>query len=320
MTVINAVAGSGQTVLFTVTPPATGTPTVTIYSDAARSVTAATVVPTGAGASWTYVVPTGLVAGTYYTTITSATAGGSAVDANDTLVIAAPSESLIVAASPDYFSLAELRALPNVGDTAAYPDALAISARSWITAVIERVCLTSFVYRTFTEVLDGSRAGQDGGLSLSRTWVRQVTALDVLGQPSFDPTALAGLSVSIDGTVLRYHTQSVGGGEYYADYGYAGTSMYSPWPRGFQNLTVTYVAGFSQVPPDDLKQVALQAARYRLVSVDGASGVPSRALSIVNEFGNVNLASASLQRPTGIPDVDAVILGWAARTVIPGVA
>jgi len=227
-----------------------------------------------------------------------------------------------------YFDLAELRALPNMADLPnggtglKYPDAQLLSARMWIEALIERVCDTSFVQRYARQVFDGNHTDPLGTLSLREPYARSVLSVRLNGV-FMTPTELAGLAVFESGKLERYATgYAVQSGDYspFSDgmgYGY----NISPWPRGRRNIDVRYAAGFSDLPPDDLRQAALQAARYRVLSVYGASGTPDRALSVSGEYGVFSLASANVKdRPTGLPEVDATILGWRDHVRIPGLA
>ncbi len=228
-----------------------------------------------------------------------------------------------------YFDLAELRALPNMsdpppGNTAGfkYPDAQLLAARMWIEALIERVCDTSFVQRYARQVFDGNHTDPLGTLSLREPYARSVLSVRLNGV-FMTPTELAGLAVFESGKLERYATgYAVQSGDYspFSDgmgYGY----NIGPWPRGRRNIEVRYAAGFSDLPPDDLRQAALQAARYRVLSVYGASGTPDRALSVSGEYGVFSLASANVKdRPTGLPEVDATILGWRDHVRIPGLA
>ena len=84
---------------------------------------------------------------------------------------------------------------------------------------------------------------------------------------------------------------------------------------------MTYTAGYSAAPPADLKQAALRAARNWLLTGDAWSGADTRATSITNDYGNIQLSVASADgRPTGLPDVDATITAWARRVRVPRVS
>jgi len=195
-----------------------------------------------------------------------------------------------------YFTTAELRALPDMGDTSRFPDARLVAAHDWIVAIIERECDTSFIPTTVTETLNGT--GRDG-LFLSSPYVRSVT------------------SIAVDDVALSQHevdTMLVQDGVLY----YPTGTYWSAASRG--NVTVTYVAGYSETPPGDLKEAALRGARYWLLAMDGWSGIDERSTSISNEYGNINMAVAGPDRPTGLPAVDATIMAWARRVRVPKVS
>jgi hypothetical protein len=200
----------------------------------------------------------------------------------------------------EYFGIAELRALPDLADDQRYPDARLEAARAWITSVIERFCGTSFVPRSRQATVYADELSA-GIVDLPDRWVLEVTSGTITAAWGASPVPLTPEQLGR----LRVHVGLV----LIRDGG--------PWPRrldGREHVDLTYVAGFSSQPPADIKEAALQAARSRVLTLDGAKGVPSRALAITNELGNIRLASASEDAPTGIPDVDAVLTGWRSRT------
>lgn len=216
----------------------------------------------------------------------------------------AQTEEFVVEATSDprYFGLGELRAMPDMSNVTTYPDTALAASRDWIEAIVERACHTSFVGKPRTELRSGN--GTEA-LFLSSANALSVTACSVDGTALTAPELLL-LVVEPGGLVYR-RTDT-------------GAVSWAPWPAGARNISVTYLAGYSLTPPADLKEAMLTAARVHVLETRGASGVPTRATSITNEFGNVNFSTASLDRPTGIPDVDAVILGWRERTAVFGFA
>jgi hypothetical protein len=79
-------------------------------------------------------------------------------------------------------------------------------------------------------------------------------------------------------------------------------------------VAVTYEAGYSATPPADVKEAALQATRWRLLATNSNSDMNARQTSSTNEMGGtVQYSVAGPDRPTGYPDVDAVIMGWKRR-------
>lgn len=196
-----------------------------------------------------------------------------------------------------YFELAELRAMNDLGSDTAYPTARLRAARDWIEGRIDQACNASFV-RRYARDRWASWAGDTRLVLRDSAWPRRL------------------LSVTVAGTAQDVSTLAV------TPYGEVTYSTGLPWlVYGWQAVDVRYEAAYVDVCPPDLHDAALQAARWRLISTDGQSGIPSRATSLTNEFGNVQLATARTgDRPTGIPDVDAVIVDWARRTKVPGLA
>lgn len=219
-----------------------------------------------------------------------------------------------------YFDIDDLRALPDVDDEGAYPDARVERARRWIEAIVDRHCHTSFVRRYHRQVFDGDRLNAAGTLLLREQWIRDVLSVKVDGT-FFTTDQLAQLAVFDEGRIERYRTgYGVFDNTVYQGWAYGDGFGATPWPRGRRNIDVRYAAGWSDEPPDDLAEVAVSAARHHLLDVDGESGIPTRATSITNEYGNVNLSTANEDRPTGIPNVDAVLNGWRETVRIPGIA
>lgn len=192
---------------------------------------------------------------------------------------------------PDYFTLAELRALPDVSSTTTYPDARVEAVAAYIVAVIEREVGTSFVARTVTdEVHDG------GGDTIVLT----------------RPHVLSVTSVSVDGVALTTSLRTQGG----VLRQFSDAASYSPlsFASGSGNVLVTYSAGYSATPPADIKDAALWGTRARLLDTGSNAVINDRRSSISNEAGGTtSFVLAGDERPTGYPEVDAVILGWRAR-------
>lgn len=190
---------------------------------------------------------------------------------------------------PDYFTLAELRALPDVGG---FADERIEAAAAGVVAIIERVVGTSFVPRTVT---DEAHFGC-GALMLRSAYVLSVTSVSQNGAVD------AGPFVAVDGVLRR------------SDYSVA----FAP---GYGNVLVTYQAGYSTTPPADIKEAALKATRWKLLESKASSDVSARQTSMTTDMGGtVNYATAGPDRPTGYPDVDAVIIGWRDAIRIPGFA
>lgn len=187
---------------------------------------------------------------------------------------------------PEYFTLVELRALPDVSNSTTFPDATVEAAAARVVSIIERVCQTSFVARTVTgEVHDGGCYE----IFLDKPWALSVTSATENGVAVTDTLRLK------NGRVLRYAS---------------GSYTPRPWLAGFDNVAITYQAGYSATVPADIKDAALQATRYRLLTRASTASMNDRATSITNEFGNVNLSVATKDTPFGLPEVDSVVTSW----------
>lgn len=193
---------------------------------------------------------------------------------------------------PDYFTLAELRAMPDMADTIAYPDATCELAAGYVVGIIEREVGTSFIARTVTgEPHDG------GGYQI---------VLDA-------PYALSVTSVTENGTTVPSGELSLYGGilERFA----TGAAYPTRWADGRRNIRVTYQSGYSTLAniPADIKAAAMQATRSRLLSTASDSATEDRQQSVSTDMGVITYVMAGQDRPTGYPEVDAVILGWRQR-------
>ncbi|NUO35883.1 MAG: hypothetical protein HOQ45_02425 [Nocardioidaceae bacterium] len=187
---------------------------------------------------------------------------------------------------PDYFTLAEFRALPDMSDATTYADAKVEAAAAYFTAIVEREIGEPFIPRTYTETVDGTSGPI---LMLARPAIRSLTSVTV-GGVSVDTAALNSA-----GGVLRY----TGG---------------ASWAYGVGNVTVTYVAGRYGTCPDDIKSAVMWATRDRLLSQADQAGIDVRRTSITTDFGTTNYVLPGEKRPTGYPDLDAAIAGRVRAT------
>lgn len=181
---------------------------------------------------------------------------------------------------PEYFTLAELRALPDMGQ-ARYTDERVESVAAYVVAVIERVVGVSFVARSTTRTLDGSGGSS---LALPHAYVTSVTAV------AFDGVAQTVGDFSVEPGGLLCST---------------GT-----FPSGSRNVSVTYGAGYSTAPPADIKEAALQATRARLMETDSNAVMHDRRSSTSSDGSTTTFVLPGSDRPFGYPSVDAVVIGW----------
>lgn len=194
---------------------------------------------------------------------------------------------------PDYFTLTEFRALPDMANATTYPDARVEASAAYFTSVVEREVGAPFIPRSVTETLDGTGAST---LVLSTIHVRSLTSVTVGG------VAVTVGDLTAEYGILRYLN--------------GGTS----WAGGVQNVTVTYMAGEFAVCPPDIKEPVMWATRDRLLNQATSAGVDARKTSVQTEFGTTNYVLPGERRPTGYPELDAAIAGRQRTTPTYGFA
>jgi len=191
---------------------------------------------------------------------------------------------------PDYFTLAELRALPQVSDTLKYPDARCEAVADHMAAILEREVGTSFVGRVKSATLDG-----DGS---TRVVMPSAHVLEVLSVTVGGVTVTGETYTARDGVLRRYP---------------AGSTSPSAWPAGVENIAVEWLDGYTAVPPADVREAMLRGTRAYLVSTSSSSVMDDRRTSMSTEQGTVQFVVPGNRNPTGYPEVDAVIQAWAER-------
>jgi hypothetical protein len=175
-----------------------------------------------------------------------------------------------------YAELAEIRALQGLEDTVAYPTAALESARAKAETLFEDETGMAWVPRY------GRTAAVGDGTC-------------VLLLEHYTPRVLT--SVTIDGTAVADLTAF----DLEAYGGLTWTGTFTSEAR----VVVEYSHG-QDAPPEDLRHAALRYVRHLVLGAE--SVVDERALSITNQAGQtIQLATASQRRPTGLPDVDAIL-------------
>lgn len=184
-------------------------------------------------------------------------------------------------ADPDYFTLEEFRALPDMDDEATYTDADIEAEAAYFTAIVERELGYPLVPRTVVDTLDGC----GWTLVLSQAYVRSLTSVTVDG--STVSTAL----LTANSGVVRYLN---------------GSTWSAAAPA---NVVVTYSAGRYVTCPADIKSPVMWAVRDRLLSHADNAGIDIRKTSVTTEFGTTSYVLPGENRPTGFPELDAAIAG-----------
>lgn len=187
-----------------------------------------------------------------------------------------------------YVSLADIRALRSLSSTATYPDSRLLEVRSWFADRAESFCGVSFVPRHARDVLDG-----DGTRTIMLSHLRPRVLEDAFVDDA-EVTDLTDWELYGSGKVYR------------------GDAAFT---AGYRNVVIQYEHGYD-LPPEDLREAALVAIRYKLLG--DQSGIPERATTMATEVGTFNLALAGANRPTGIPEVDAVLIGLSKKVPLVG--
>lgn len=245
-----------------------GTVTVTITrADGTAVVTAAATAGTGAAAR-TYA----LAAQTrldHLTAVWTGSAGGRQVTTRHEIVGAF------------YADLAEIRALDALNNATKYPTATLDRARWQAEDRFEDATGVAWVPRHDRQTAFGDRTTQ-----LMLRWPKPRSLIAV----TIDGTAAADLTLfSLYETGIIERAAGV------------------TWPRGYTssgNVIVEYTHGYDR-PPEDLRAAFLAYVRYLVL--DTTSRIPDRAASYSTDFGTFQLVTAGFNRPTGLPEIDAVL-------------
>lgn len=176
-----------------------------------------------------------------------------------------------------YATVAQVRALDGLADTAVYPDATLQDGIDFATELIDDYCGAAMEFKSFSVEMDGPGSNS---LFIDVLFVQTITSLLIDG-------------VAFTGTVRRY-----------------------PWgvitlPNGFfpfgALISITGTAGFSATAPKRIAWAARTIARDYALNLHTRS--PSRALQITNDLGQIEVRAQAggAGRPTNMPDVNAVL-------------
>lgn len=266
-------------------------PTVTVVDDEGSVVLAPTT-PVGPDADniYSYLLPSAALGSiTTFTVTWSGTFNGVTVSVVNTLDVQ----------GAHYFDLGDLRQLADLPGRS-YSTAQLARARDWAQEVIEGETVASFVERAHVESIDSCRmvaTAHGTGLRLSKPFARRIRWARVDGVSA----SVSAIEIS-DGHVVAKSGQS------------------APFTTS-STVEVGYTAGYRTTCPVDLADAAMVAARWHLIAKDGQSGIPDRATSISNEFGNISLSTPGMRGAiVGIPEVDERIRSWADRVRPPLIA
>lgn len=200
-----------------------------------------------------------------------------------------------------YVTIAELRALPNLGDEVAFTDDDLAEARETFETTFEEFVGVAFVPRTDTYLATG-----DGtpSLMLPHYPVRSITAVRLFTTASdftdYTTDELAELVPTEWGEVKRY------------------TGRFWPWSLfGAPNIQITYTHGFD-APPADVKRAAKTAIQEALMQDNTAR--PDRTYGTATEGVFVRNIIEDENHPFGLPGVDSVAVRYRKRYRVPAIA
>lgn len=181
-----------------------------------------------------------------------------------------------------YLTAADVRAVSGMDDLDTFPTSLIDDAIDFAEETIDEYCGTSFTYKAFTHSVDGTGRAD---LLLPVMFPQTITAVTVDG---VSVTGFESWTLSDDGLVIR-------------------DSGYFPVPAtGGQNVTISGTAGITSTAPTDIVFAARVLAVNYLLNFE--TRVPDRALSVQNDFGQVQLAQpGGLRRPTEFPQVNTIL-------------
>lgn len=165
-------------------------------------------------------------------------------------------------------------------DEAVVTEPMRAAALAYADDLIDTYCGTSFTFKAFSVRLDGNgRSDINSGVLFPQT-LTNVTVDGVV-------QTTTGWGLHPEGVIVRP----------------SGAFTYNTVGR---NVVIEGTAGITAAPSEAIKWVALTLARQHIL--DQVSRIPDRALSVVNEFGNIMLAQAGAPwRPTNLPDINAVL-------------
>lgn len=151
------------------------------------------------------------------------------------------------------------------------------------SARICKYCCREFVQQEFVDTYDG-----DGGVEMDLDQFPVVSVSSVVIIES------DGTEVSIDGTEFRVRADT-GTIRYKPD----STADYTYFPTGFQNVKITYTAGFEDVPAD-VKRACLLLAEALYATSENDVSVKSEKLGVYSVTYN-SLWNSPL--PAGVTDL-----------------
>lgn len=265
----------------------TAAPTVSVTNAAGTEVATGTATAGSGTGVYSYALPAGVrgALGVYEVTFAYTVAG----------VSQSVTEAVEVVAD-HLFRVDEIRSkYPDLTDATRYTAAEIRAARDVATERLERAAEVAFATRRVTVVLDGDDTTR---LVLPHVEITALVSVDLYGSTTgadtvtdaFDATELADVEIDREAGVL-VRTSGL-------------------WPRGNRNIAVTYEHGYER-PPTPVRDAGMRLALESLLP----NSLPTRALSQSTDVGDfrISVANPEAGRPTGDPEIDAVIIDFGRR-------
>lgn len=193
-----------------------------------------------------------------------------------------------------FFKIAALRELPSIQDTTLFPNARLKTARDVAEDFIEDFTETAWVPQYRREIYDGLDGAGLYNQVNERAYASRTGVLFLYGVP-----ARSLIKVVVDGT-----TQTTTGWTLSKEGRIVANDATFPSATVGQNIEVQYEWGYDE-PNGDLVTAALRLTRHLILNYE--SSIPDRARMMQTEWGLFHLDVANVDRPTGLPEVDAIL-------------
>jgi hypothetical protein len=264
----------------------TNTFTVAGVNTDPATISLAITTPAGVTTTYTYGAAqiTKTAVGIYTKTITATEAGTWTYVwvGTDTAADIAPGWFTVTAVVASYVTLTELRALPNLADTAKFTNAELAAACDWFETLFEDYTGVAWVPRT---TLDERHYGTGGVLMLDHLKPRTVTAVrsysDATTTTAYTAAELADLRLEPSGVIRR--------------------NTLGWFTSGYGLIAVDYTHGYD-APPADVVEAAKEAIRAHLIDDYQAN----RQFAVSTEAGIIRTSQPGPDKPFGIQKVDEV--------------
>ena len=182
-----------------------------------------------------------------------------------------------------YATPAEVRSMDSIlGEATTFPLADLIDAIDYAAAIIDDYTGVSWVQRYHRFVLNG-------------------TDTDTIRLPVMFPTTL--LSASVDGSALS--ASKIAEVALFDDGLLQRKSDLWDYTDPGNLVVIEVEAGVGTSAPNDIRWAARTLARFHLL--EQVSKIPSQAISVQSEFGQIQLAQPGMNRPSPLPDVNVIL-------------